>query len=142
MELAFIYLYSSFKSPYAKLKESERFENARKDAGLPEGWKPDDVVDAAMKGFERVQLANMPSLTMLRAAYISAKKLEDYFTHVDLDERDEKGKPIFPANSLVIVLSKVGQVIAGLHELEEQVKKEQTNTEKIRGGGSINPRER
>ena len=51
---------------------------------------------------------------------------------------DDNGKPIFAAKDLVMNISKMGDVIAGLHKLEEQVKKEEQTTSPNRGGVEVN----
>ena len=65
-------------------------------------------------------------------------KLEKYFEDIDLTIVDDHGKPIFSAKDLVANLSKVGDVVSGLHRLEELVKKEDQKSSKVRGGVEIN----
>ena len=75
---------------------------------------------------------------MLKAARESIVKLEKYFKDIDLTLVDDNGKPIFAAKDLVMNLSRMGDVIDGLHKLEEQVKKEEQTISPNRGGVEVN----
>lgn len=54
-ELAFVWYFCDYKSSGIQqgMSGDELFEFARKEAGLPEGWKADELVDAAIKRYKR-----------------------------------------------------------------------------------------
>ena len=75
------------------------------------------------------------SIKMLRAAQNTVDNFIDYFNHiVDLNERDQNGKPIFKTKDVIAEISNLHKVHEELEILESQVKKELSKSTKVRAG--------
>lgn len=132
-ELAYVYHTVDPTSSYSSYGEDTRKEKVKEGIfGTSTDWVEDAYVREAMEVYEELNLSEAERL--LQSAKKSAKSLREYFEKVDLTERDERGKPIHKAKDLISNLSNVGQVVEGIKELEEQVKKEQSDYGNIRGG--------
>ena len=72
---------------------------------------------------------------MLNAAKATVDRFIDYFeVIVDLNERDQNGKPIFSAEKVMKEVSNLTKVHQELVDLENAVKKELTEQSTLRAG--------
>ena len=72
---------------------------------------------------------------MLNAAKAAVDRFIDYFeVIVDLNERDQNGKPIFSAEKVMKEVSNLTKVHQELVDLENAVKKELTEQSTLRAG--------
>jgi hypothetical protein len=125
----------SLANPYRAYKEGDREEVLLKDFIKEKKWKADKHINAAIEKFkEATQTTNS---RLLKAAKNAAEKLAGYFDMIDFSELDKDGKPMFSAKELASNLAAVGNIVKSLHQLEEMVKKEQLETNTVRGGGEI-----
>lgn len=133
-ELTYIYLAICWKSPYSQYSEQERHEEALRDSGLSEKEFNDPSFRAACRKFRDLQDSNK-SIKMLNAAKAAADKFIDYFeVIVDLNERDQNGKPIYSAEKVMKEVSNLTKVHQELVQLENQVKRELTEQTTLRAG--------
>lgn len=89
MELAYVYWYSIFDSPYSKYVGRDKEINIKKHVGLPEKWKPSKLVLDACDFFYEMQ--KTPSMRHLEAVEDAAEKLANYLRNIDIDERIMEG---------------------------------------------------
>lgn len=135
-ELSYIYLAIDWKSPYNQYSELERHEEAINDSGLTEQEFNDPVFREACRKYRNLQESNK-SVKLLEAAKRAADQFVDYFdTIVDLNERDQNGKPIFSAEKVMKEMAALHKVHEELVTLENQVKKELTEQSTIRAGAT------
>jgi hypothetical protein len=135
-QLAYIYFFCDWESPYAKHLELERQEKIISDLELKKDLVTTAKVKAAIDKYEELMMTT--SMLLLKDAEVAVQKLRLYFREVDLTERDDRtGKPIFTAKDLTMNLKSVGDVIKGLKKLKEEVKKEQMDNSSIKGGGRV-----
>lgn len=134
-ELAFIYFMIDWESDYAHLSEDRRYDEVRTDL-FDEDWHPDEAVEEAMDKYRHLYVNDY--IEMLESARKGARKLRKYFEDVDLNETDHNGKLKYKATDLTRNLKDVGSIIEGLQELEELVKKNQTQRNENRGGVEVN----
>lgn len=133
-ELSYIYLAIDWKSPYNQYTEQERHEEALNDSGLTESEFNDPIFREACRKYRALQDSNK-SIKLLEAAKRAADQFIDYFdTIVDLNERDNNGKPIFSAEKVMKEMATLHKVHEELVTLENEVKKELTEQSTIRGG--------
>lgn len=133
-ELTYIYLAIDWKSPYNQYSELERHNEAISDSGLTEPEFNDPIFRAACRKYRALQDSNK-SIKLLRAAERAADQFIDYFeTIVDLNERDNNGKPIFTAEKVMKEMANLHKVHEELVTLEAEVKKELTEQSNIRAG--------
>ena len=123
-ELTYIYLAIDWKSPYAQYSEYERHEEALSDAGLTEPEFNDPVFREACRKYRNLQDSNK-SIKLLNAARMAADQFAEYFeTIIDLNERDQNGKPVFSAEKVMKEMAQLSKVHEQLVALEAQVKQE------------------
>lgn len=135
-ELAFIEYYSSYSSEYNKLglEEEEKIEAIKDDlVGLPNNWKPDELVMAATEKYEDMTLTQ--SDLLLADARIGVNKIRKYFKEVDLLEKDENGKRVNDPKALSAMLKQVREINSQLQKAQEDARKEREEEGKIYGGG-------
>lgn len=74
-------------------------------------------------------------IRLLKGAMTAIEGQIFYLNHVDLNERDpQTGKPIFKSKDLIAEIKGCKDLISGLRELEEQVKKGEETPNTLRGG--------
>ena len=135
-ELAYIYHMNDYRSPYASVDSSVRYDKVVEDLFADYDWQPDEIVKKAEQKYNELTETHMTKL--LKSARNATKKLEQFLNDVDLTERDDNGKPVYSAKDLIDNLTKLGQVSKGLDDLEEQVKKAMETQGKIKKQVEIN----
>lgn len=133
-ELTYIYLAISWKSPYNQYSEQERHEEALNDSGLTEEQFNDPQFREACRKFRALQDSSK-SIKLLEAARTAADQFIDYFnTIIDLNERDQNGKPVFSAEKVMKEMAQLSKVHEQLTILEAQVKQEMEVSSGTRAG--------
>lgn len=126
----YIWHVCSHKSPYSSYPDDERLKMVQDDF-LKENPSP-AILKAVNKYRESLETTSM---RLLRAAKNLALEVARSF-----EQNAENG--IDDRKEVMDSLGKVGKIIESLDKLEEKVKKEITNDERLRGGGSAGARER
>jgi hypothetical protein len=127
-ELAFVYLFCDYRSPYAFYEVLERSRVLEKEMGV----KLSPKLRAGIDKYN--QLSETHAVGLLKAARESVQKLKRYFNEVDLTLTDENGKLLYSAKDLITNLKQIGEVVDGLQNLEDLVKKEQSKDSVNRAG--------
>lgn len=123
-ELTYIYLALDYKSVYNQYTEHERHEEALSDSELSEEQFNDPLFREACRKYRTLQDSNK-SIKLLNAARNAADQFVDYFeTIIDLNERDQNGKPVFSAEKVMKEMAQLSKVHEQLTQLEAQVKQE------------------
>ena len=123
-ELTYIYLAIDWKSPYSQYTELERHQEALSDSGITEQEFNDPLFREACRKYRSLQDSNK-SIKLLNAARNAADQFAEYFeTIIDLNERDQNGKPIFSAEKVMKEMAQLSKVHEQLTILESQVKQE------------------
>lgn len=131
-EFTYIWLKMNKKSPYSQYTEQEAHQEALKDAGLTQEEFDDPDFRAACRKYLKLRDSNRIA-KMLRAIYNKVDDITDYFENiVDLNERDMNGKPIFKLKDLQAEIKSVGDVIAGVKQLEYMYEKEEETKTDLR----------
>jgi hypothetical protein len=124
----------SSDNPYRAYKDIERDIVLKKDF-MGEDWQIDDAV---LKGIEKYQeLKQTTNSRLLRSAKRAADKLAEYFDTIDFSLLGKDGKPMYSSRELSSNLKEVAGIVKSLGMLEEMVKKEQTESHVVRGGGDV-----
>jgi hypothetical protein len=127
-ELAYVYFLCDHRSPYAFYELEERKKTLDKEFGVTATPK----LKAAILKYN--ELSETHAVGLLKAARESVQKLKRYFNEVDLTLTDDNGKLVYTAKDLIANLKQIGEVVDGLNDLEDLVKKEQSKTSINRGG--------
>lgn len=133
-ELAYIYYSMDYKSNYLSYSKDLREERLNEDFMEDKKYKPDQMILEAMKKYE--QLQQTPTMNYLKAARNAMEETEKYFNGIDYSERDVRGNAIYKVTEVTKALKDSYGVKDTLDKLMEAVKKEQSNSNQARGGGS------
>jgi hypothetical protein len=121
-ELSFVYFYCDPRSDYQYIiDDDDRLEAVRDGEGLPKKWKPDAVLMQAIEFYKTFDTA---SAALLRAAMIAVDKVKKKLVDADLDETDDKGKPVIPLNTYMATLKMVPEVATMLRDAEKTINDE------------------
>lgn len=158
MELAYVWFMSDRKSPIKNnYKASERHKEVLKKLGMPEGWKPDDKVEEALRVWEEItETQSSKVLEEVKESLFSAqrivtlirKKLDSKLDEVDLMQDismlvdvdtgiNQIDILIKDLNSLTGLADKLPSIIATIEKLEDKVAKEKSDG-KGKGGKEVN----
>ncbi|MGV8961809.1 MAG: hypothetical protein ACOH2V_00240 [Candidatus Saccharimonadaceae bacterium] len=106
---------------------------AMDDSGLSNDEFEDSEFHAACQKYNELQNSSI-SIRLLKSAMTSVETLIFYLQNVDLNERDPlTGKPIYKSKDLIAEIKGCKDVIVGVRELENQVKKELEQGTGLRG---------
>ena len=123
-ELTYIWLALDYKSIYNQYTEFERHEEALSDSGLTEEEFNDPIFREACRKYRTLQDSNK-SIKLLNAARVATDQFIEYFSDIiNLNERDQNGKPIFSAEKVMKEMAQLSKVHEQLTALEAQVKQE------------------
>jgi hypothetical protein len=100
-----------------------------------ETWEPDLLVNEAIQKFKEFQ--QTVNSRLLMGAKKAADKLAEYFESVDFKELDKSGKPVYSADSLMSNLGHLAGVTRSLKMLEDEVLREQIESNLAMGGSEI-----
>lgn len=131
LELAFIYFYSDPRSDYHIYRDlEERKDKIIEDLGLGNKWKIDKQVQTALEFYDSFKPMSVLLLEDVRDAI---NNLRSFLKGVDLNERDDKGKPVFASNTISQGLNQCLTLIDSLSKVEARVKSDITETTRVRG---------
>jgi hypothetical protein len=133
-ELSFVFFMCDFNSVYSTFPNGEKEELIKEDIITIKDWKQDKKVEEAIEKFKSLQ--ETISMKLLASARLALGKLEEYFEEVDLLEEDDKGKLKHDVTKLTRAIESAGKLNKALKELEDSVKKEQSEAGALRGGGT------
>lgn len=131
-ELGWVYFMGDPRSDYFDefVDEEVRSREIVAGEGMPEGWKPDAKVKAALSFYMGFKTS---SALLLEEIKVAMDKLRKYIREIDLNATDENGKPLFSVDSYVKVLDKLPAMVRNLDEAERAVRSEIAASEKVKG---------
>lgn len=131
LELGFIYFYLDPRSDYSFLTDDEeRMEAIIEQEGFPTKWKPDDKVQRAMEVYR--SLTQTSSSLLLQDTRISIDKARAFLRNLDLEQKDDNGKPIYTINTYLNAIKDIPKLIKELSEAEKAVSKELEENGKLK----------
>lgn len=132
-EFKYIHLMLNWKSPYADYPEQDRHLVSMKDSKLTEAEFNDETFRAACRKFKEIKEADR-TWKLLQSVYNIVDKLTIYFDYiVNLDEKDEFGKPVYKAKDIIAEAKGVGPLLDEIKEAEIRYKKALDKQTKIKG---------
>lgn len=130
-ELAYLYFMGDPRSDYQYLVDEEvRSEEVIKGLGMPAKWKPDDTVKRALTFYCSFKPTSAGLLEDTRAA---VNKLRKMLRDIDINERDDKGKPVHTLSSITQTIKQIPALVKDLDEAERTLSKDITAEAKARG---------
>ena len=132
-ELGFIYFFCDPRSDYQYLvDDTERLEEIKQGAGMPDNWKPDKVVEEAIEFYNKFKPT---SALLLEDTRYAVDKLRKLLRDINLEEKDEKGKPIYTLNTITATIKQIPALIKDLDEAERTLSSEMQQKGKMKGQG-------
>lgn len=130
-ELGFIYFFCDIRSDYQYIVDEESRKQAIKEGeGLPKDWEPDKVVLEAMQFYNKFKPT---SALLLEDTRYAVDKLRKLLREIDLNQLDDKGKPIYTLNTITATIKQVPALVRDLDEAERSIAKEIAQNDKVRG---------
>lgn len=131
-ELGYIYFMVDPRSTYSYITDLEdRSEKIILEEGLPKTWKPDKIVQEAMKSYADSVITT--SYLLLEDTKYAVDNLRKYLREMDFTETDDKGKPKYPINALATAVNQVTDMAEKLMKAERTVAQEIIENSKMRG---------
>jgi hypothetical protein len=131
-ELSYVYFTCDYKSPYLTSMGKDRVRLVvGKDFMKDSKYRPDAAMEEAIEKYKDLQVT--PSMRLLEASVTTIHNLTNYLEHVDLQERDKNGKPIYKPADVTNSLKSIGGIVESLNKVKEQVEREQTSKGTLRG---------
>lgn len=134
MELGFIYFFCDIRSDYQYIvDETARMEEIKLGEGLPADWKPDALVKSAMDFYNTFKPT---SALLLEDTRFAVDKLRKLLRDIDLNQTDDRGKPVYTLNTITATIKQVPSLVKDLDEAERSIAKEISQSDKVRGAQS------
>lgn len=131
MELGFIYFFCDARSDYQYIvDEDARKESIKEGEGLPKNWEPDAQILEAMEFYNTFKPT---SALLLEDTRFAVDKLRKLLREIDLNQTDDKGKPIYTLNTITATIKQVPSLVRDLDEAERSIAKEIAQSDKARG---------
>lgn len=154
-EMSYVYFTTDYRSPYYIYPRDERSQRVKKELGFDMDWSPDKLVEAAISKYDELQCTpSISTLIAIRESLMtSTKVIEALRTRVEdrlqifnsppvdgveTNDLEEITNIVSAVTSLLKLADALPKAINMMQDLEDKVKKEQSDTRKIRGGGEIN----
>jgi hypothetical protein len=135
-EISYVYHMCEYTSPYFTFSPEQRHERLAKDIFDDPRFVPDKVLKEGMRWYQ--QLQTTPSMRLLRSAYQAISKLEGYLNSVEFDSKVKSGKLLYDPKEVIMNLDRLSKVVSSIKELDEQVRKEQTEPGRNYGDIKVN----
>lgn len=130
-ELAYIYFMGDPRSDYQYLVDEEvRRDEVVKGLGMPAYWKEDDVIKRAKTFYESFKPT---SAGLLEDTRIAINKLRQLLRNIDLEETDDKGRPVYTLNTITATIKQIPALVRDLDEAERTLSKDIIQEARARG---------
>lgn len=132
-QCSIIYFMADPRSSYSYIvDEKERFEEIKKQEGLPKAYKITKELQAAIDAYK--ESVKTTSSMLLEDTKIAIDKIRKFLRDIDLTATDDKGKPMYPINQVASAIKLVPQLAKDITEAEKLVTKELEEASRMRGG--------
>ena len=130
-ELGYIYFMYDIRSDYQiYIDEEKRSREIKIGEGMPENWEPDDTVKEAAAYFSKFKPA---AALLLEDTRVAVDKLRTLLRNINLNEADDKGRPIYTLNTITSTIKQIPSLVKDLDEAERALAKEIAQSDKVRG---------
>jgi len=135
-KISYIIFMYKWDSPYSSFTDKDiRDKVIKQDIFGDENYQLDDLTKQAIERYQDFQ--HTFSLQFLEQNMEGAKKLMDFYKRVNWDDIDKSGKPIYSSRDLAANLEKAGGILKSLHSLREQVRREELEVNRVKGGTQV-----
>ena len=132
-QMSYMYFMVSPQSTYSYiLDQEERHKAIVEQEGLPEDFKPSEMLIDAMKIYKEHTIT--PSQKLLSSALKAAETVSKFLEDPNiLTEVDDKGRPKYQVSSITAALKNVEGIVSTLQNLQKKVDQELEEAGKARG---------
>ena len=137
-QISFMYFMVSPSSNYSYILDfDERASEVIKQEGLPDDFKPSDLLKEAMEVYRKLTIT--PSQKLLESSLIAANTVSTFLRDPTILERtDDKGRPLYQISSITAALKNVEGIVSSLQTLQKKVEQElQEDQGKARGAQEL-----
>ena len=137
-QMSFLYFTISPASSYSYILDpEERAKAVIEQEGLPEDFKPSELLLEAMKIYRKLTIT--PSQKLLESSLIAANTVSTFLRDPTILERtDDKGRPLYQISSITAALKNVEGIVSSLQTLQKKVEQElQEDQGKARGAQEL-----
>jgi hypothetical protein len=135
-KISYIVFMYKWDSPYMSIvDEDNRSSIIKEEVFSNANYKIDKLIEDAIDKFKLFQ--HTFSLQFLEDNMTGASKLMEYYRLLDWSETDKAGRPVYSSRDLAANLEKAGGILKSLHTLKEQVRKEEVENTRVKGGSEI-----
>lgn len=131
-ELSYVYFMCDPRSDYQYIVNTEdRHSAIIESEGLDKSWTPDELVIEAMDFYKSFKST---SALLLEDTRMAIDKVRDFLKSVNLQDTDDKGRPLYTINSITSTIKMIPQLIKDLNEAERVINSEmKEQSGKVRG---------
>jgi signal-transduction protein with cAMP-binding, CBS, and nucleotidyltransferase domain len=142
-EFTFVELMSSKKkaNPYSGYSDDTRFEKL-KEALFDDDWKPDNLIEQCLAKINEFQKEASPTYSYYLSVIEAAEKMKNFFMTFDINERNDKGIPIYKPGEITRALNDTDRVLQNLNSMKDKVEQELFEATKTKANKTINHFER
>ena len=134
-QMSVLYFYADPRSTYNYIvDDEERLKAIIEQEGLPEDFKITEDLDKALQEYKKHTITT--SYLLLQDTKIAVDKVRQFLREVNLNETDDKGKPLYTINSITQAIKQIPQLSKDLLEAEKIVSKEIEEQGRARGGNN------
>ena len=134
-QMSYLYFMVDPTSSYMYITDDEDREREIKiQEGLPDDFKPSKDLEEAMEIYKKH--CETSSTLLLKDTRLAIDKLREFLRNVDLNATDDKGKPIYPINTITSAIKQIPELAKSLSEAEKAVQKELEEGGRARGGNN------
>lgn len=137
-QMSFMYFMVNPASSYSYILDmDERAAEIIKQEGLPEDFRPNDMLREAMETYRKMTIT--PSQKLLESSLIAADTVSNFLRDPTiLDKVDDKGRPLYQISSITAALKNVEGIVSSLQTLQKKVEQELEEQEgKARGSQEL-----
>jgi len=132
-QCSIIYFMADPRSSYSDIIDlTERFEEIKKQEGLPKSYKISKQLQAAIDVYK--EMTKTSASLLLEDTKVAIDKIRKFLREIDLTAVDDKGKPIYPINQVASTVKMVPQLAKDITEAERLVNSEIELSNRKRGG--------
>lgn len=129
-------------NPYSGYGEEERMNILKVKYYKDENYELDPLVEEGLSVIVEFQTNGSPTYTFYMSLLKAVEEMKNFFNTVDLDERDDKNKPIYNISMITRAIGDFDKVLQSLISAREKLNQEVYEITKSKGNKEINPYER
>ncbi len=135
-KISYVIFMYKWDSPYMSyIDEDVRERIVKKDIFGKEDYEIDDLTKQAIERYK--DFRHTFSLQFLERNMLGARKLMEFYEMINWTEVDKTGKFKYSDRNLAANLKEAGSILKSLESLKDQVRREELEVNRVKGGNQI-----